>query len=129
MRSEEVFIRADFAKFGSEAQVTRALRTLLNNGILVKLGVGLYAKAKKSALSGNPIPVKPIDVLAPLALAKLGVTVYASKATQEYNQGLTTQIPAGTVLNTGDRRIARKIGFGKRRVSYENNKQNTKRAY
>ncbi len=128
-RRDDVFVRSEFANLGSEAQVNRALRNLLNRGLLVKLGVGVYAKAMKSVLTGKPIPVKPIGVLAPVVFAKLGVAVYPSKATQEYNQGLTTQIPAGTVVNTGDRRIARKIGFGKRRVSYENNKQRPSNLY
>ena len=73
--------------------------------------------------------MRPVDVLAPIALKKLGVKDYPSKSTQEYNAGKTTQIPAGTVLNTGDRRIVRKIGFGKREVVYENNNQVSGRAY
>lgn len=123
LRSDEVFIRAEFAYFGSEAQVSRALRRLVNKGYLVKLGVGIYAKAKISKLSGNPIPIKPIDILAPVALRKLGVKLFPSKATQEYNEGKTTQIPSGIVFNTGDRLITRKIGFGKRTVSYETTKR------
>lgn len=129
LRTDEVFVRPEFSKLGSEAQVNRALRKLVASGMIVKLGVGVYAKAKKSVLSGDPIPVRPVEVLAPIALRKLGVTVYPSKSTQEYNSGRTTQIPAGTVLNTGDRRIVRKIGFGKKKVAYENNKQVPSRAY
>lgn len=126
-RADEVFIRSEFAKFGSEAQVSRALRRLLNCGHLVRLGVGVYAKAMKSTLSGNAIPVKPIGVLATVALRKLGIQTFPSQATIEYNEGKTTQIPAGTVINTGDRRITRKIGFGKRSVAYERNKRNSVR--
>lgn len=122
LRPDDVFIRAELACFGSQAQVSRALRRLIIKGYLVKLGVGVYAKAKISVLSGNPIPIKPIDVLAPIALRKLGVKLFPTQATKEYNEGKTSQIPAGTVLNTGGRRITRKIGFGKRSVSYEKTK-------
>lgn len=89
-RKDDVFLREDFVKFGSEAQVSRALRRLVLDGVLVKLGVGVYARAKKSVLSGKAIPVKPVEVLAPLALRKIGVKIYPSQMTQEYNSGATT---------------------------------------
>jgi hypothetical protein len=120
-RQDDVFVRAEFADMGSEAQVSRALRGLLARGFIVKLGVGIYAKAKKSVLSGNAIPVKPIDVLAPVALRKLGVDVYPSRAAQAYSSGATTQIPAGNVLNIGNQRIVRRLGFGNQTIVYEKN--------
>ena len=121
MRKDDVFVRAELAGFGSEAQVSRALRNLIASGRIVKLGVGMYAKAKKSILSGNAIPIKPVSVLAPVALRKLGIDVYPSQMTKQYNDGATTQLPAGTVLNTGTRRINRKIGFGPQIITYEKN--------
>ncbi|ONC42190.1 S-adenosylhomocysteine hydrolase [Burkholderia pseudomallei] len=117
--SEEVFVRADFASLGSATQVGRALRSLLADGVLVRLGLGVYAKAKKSAISGAPIPIRPVEVLAPIALNKLGIAVAPSQATQAYNNGSTTQLPTGIVLNTGQRRVSRKLGFGSQLVSYE----------
>jgi hypothetical protein len=120
-RSDDVFVRADFAKMGSEAQVSRALRALLYKGIIVRLGVGVYAKAKRSVLSGAAIPVKPVDVLAPIALRKLGIDVFPAQNIQAYNSGKTPQIPAGNIVNTGRRRINRKLGFGKQTIVYENN--------
>lgn len=123
--TEDVFVRAEFENFGSKTQISRVLRNLIKKGFLVKLGIGVYAKATISVLSGATIPIKPIEVLAPIALRKLGVEVFPSQATQDYNEGKTSQIPAGVVLNTGDRRITRKIGFGKRSISYEKNKRNS----
>lgn len=120
-RQDDVFVRAEFADMGSEAQVSRALRGLLARGLIVKLGVGIYAKAKKSVLSGNAIPVKPVDVLALVALRKLGVDVYPSRAAQAYNSGATTQIPAGNVINIGNQRVVRRLGFGNQTIVYENN--------
>jgi hypothetical protein len=96
------------------------LRHLLEFGTLVKLGVGVYAKAKPSALSGKPIPVKPLEVLTPLTLQKLGGKVSASQAELDYNSGLSTQLAAGIVLDTGQRRISRKLSFVERYVSYQN---------
>lgn len=117
--SDVVFVRAEFASLGSATQVGRALRSLLTDGVLVRLGLGVYAKAKMSVLSGAPIPVTPIEILAPIALKKLGIAVAPSQATQAYNNGSTTQLPTGIVLNTGQRRVSRKLGFGSQVVSYE----------
>ncbi|MDB6001260.1 MAG: hypothetical protein JWP52_2959 [Rhizobacter sp.] len=115
----DVFVRGDFVRFGSTAQVGRALNELTTQGALVKLGVGVYAKAKPSVLSGKPIPAKPLEVLAPVALQKLGVKVQPSRLTQAYNDGQSTQVPTGVVLNTGRRRIARKLGFNGKLIQYE----------
>ncbi|MDR8402132.1 DUF6088 family protein [Paraburkholderia sp. USG1] len=120
-QATDVFLRTDFARFGSEAQVGRALRKLVDDGVIVKLGVGVYAKAKRSALSGMPIPVQPVEILAEQALTRMGVKIYPSRQAQRYNSGKTTQVPAGGVINTGNRRIVRKLGFGKKTVQYENN--------
>ena len=62
-RNADVFVRADFMPFGSQAQVGRALNELQSEGVLVKLGVGVYAKAKPSVLSGKPIPIKPLSLI------------------------------------------------------------------
>lgn len=118
-RNADVFLRADFESFGSQAQIGRALTELQSMGALVKLGVGVYAKAKPSVLSGKPIPIKPLEVLAPEVLKKFGVQVGASRQTREYNSGASTQIPAGIVFNIGKRRIQRKLGFNGKLVQYE----------
>ena len=118
-KQADVFVRAEFDAFGSKAQVSRALVELQSKGALVKLGVGVYAKAKPSVLSGKPIPVKPLEVLAPQVLKKLGVQVAESRQTREYNLGRSTQVPPGVVLNTGRRRIQRKLGFNGKLVQYE----------
>ena len=114
-----MFLRADFASFGSQAQVGRALTELQSKGALVKLGVGVYAKAKPSVLSGKPIPFKPLEVLVQEVLKKLDVQVGESRQTREYNSGGSTQIPTGVVFSVGKRRIQRKLGFNGKYVQYE----------
>lgn len=118
-RDDGVFLRSEFDQFGSAAQVGRALRQLLLGGALVRLGVGVYAKAKPSVLTGKPIPVRPLEVLAPEVLNKLGIEVLPSRLAQDYNAGRSTQLPAGIVLNIGKRRIARKLSFNGKAVQYE----------
>jgi hypothetical protein len=118
-RADLVFRPIDFQPFGSEASVKRALKELTEMGVLVRLGVGIYAKAKPSVISGKPIPVQPLEVLGPLALAKLGVRVKESFQTAKYNAGRSTQVPAGIVVNIGKQRISRKIGFNGKLMAYE----------
>ncbi|WP_437884438.1 S-adenosylhomocysteine hydrolase [Pseudomonas sp. LRF_L74] len=119
LRKDDVFLRSEFARFGSPAQLSRALRQLIAEGVLVKLGLGVFAKAKPSALTGNPIPAQPLVVLAPLVLQKLGVKVKTSRLVGDYNSGTSQQLAAGIVLDIGCRRITRKLGFGKQTVAYE----------
>ena len=118
-RNADVFVRADFMTFGSPAQVGRALTELQSHGVLVKLRVRVYAKPKPSVPSGNPIPTKPLEVLAPEALKKLGVHVDESRQMREYNSGRSTQVPTGVVFSVGKRRIQRKLGFNGKLVQYE----------
>ncbi|CAG2155378.1 DUF6088 family protein [Cupriavidus numazuensis] len=120
-RRSKVFLRSEFADLGSPAQVGRVLNVLVKEGAMVKLGVGVYAKAKPSVLSGKPTPAESMAVLVPKALVKMGVKVYPSRLTAEYNAGRTTQIPADTIVNTGNRRISRRLGFGNKTIEYENN--------
>lgn len=115
----QVVLRAELRKFGGSTQLSRALNALLQQGMLVRIGVGVYAKAKPSVLSGKPIPVEPLEVLAPIALQKLGVQVHPPRRSSDYNAGLTTQVPTGLVVNVGGRRITRKLGFNGKFVEYE----------
>lgn len=118
-RTDLVFRPAEFLAFGSEASVKRALKELTRIGVLVRLGVGIYAKAKPSVISGKPIPVQPLETLGPQALTKLGVRPQQSLQTSDYNAGRTTQVPTGIVVNVGKHRVSRKIGFNGRFVQYE----------
>lgn len=116
----EVVLRADFAALGSPAQISRGLKALIEDGVIVRLGYGVYAKARPSTLSGRPVPRVPLGALAEEALKRMGVQAELGRAAKAYMEGKTTQIPAWTTFNTGGRRITRKIGIGTNKVRYEN---------
>ena len=116
--AESVFVRKDFADLGSYHQVGRILRQLVNKGLLIRIGYGLYARAKQSVLSGKIVPVTPLPDLAEMALEKLGVKVMPTKAQKLYNSGRPTQVPTGRVIGVQGR-ISRKIGYNTIYVSYE----------
>ena len=61
LRRGEVILRDYFCDWGSASQVTRTLQSLLASGALVRLGYGVYAKARPSALSGRPVPRQPLE--------------------------------------------------------------------
>jgi len=117
----EVVVRADFEAMGSPSQISRALKELIEAGKIVRLGYGVYAKARPSVLSGKPVPRVSLAELAQEALEKLGVPVQLGRAQTDYAEGKTTQIPVRTTLNTGQHRISRKITVGISTVRYENN--------
>ena len=117
--ASKVCVRKDFDKFGGYDQVGRALRGVINKGLLIKAGYGVYVKAKTSTLTGKPIPVVPLIEVGLEALTKLGVKPGLGTAAQDYRDGKTTQMPMSAVLNVGSSRISRRIGFGKKSIRYE----------
>lgn len=105
-----VFLRKDFASLGSYDGVGRALRQKTENGKLVQIGYGLYAKAQVSPFTGKPAPVVGIKRLATEALARLGKKVSTSSFEEAYNSGRSTQVPTGRTIAVDDR-VRRRIGY------------------
>lgn len=117
-KKQTVFLRQDFGDLGGYDQVGRILREFARAGKLVKIGYGLYAKAKTSALTGEVVPVAPLPVLAKEALERLGVEIAPSQLEKDYNAGKTTQVPTGRLLAVKGR-ISRKIAYAGAAISYE----------
>lgn len=115
----EVFLRKDFNSFGSYGKVGNALRSIVKRRLLVRVGYGIYAKAKPSVLTGNPIPQASLVEIGLEAMQKLGVKADLGKSARDYRDGKSTQIPVATVLSVGKARVKRRIGFGKRFIRYE----------
>lgn len=115
----EVFLRSEFSPLGSQSQVGQVLRDLLKAGMIVRLGYGVYAKARPSTLSGKPVPRVTLEELTQEALIKLGVEPKLGRAQMDYLERRTTQMPVHTTFNTGRRRISRKITVGGRSARYE----------
>ena len=103
--SDDVFLPREFADLGGEDQVLRALRGLVREGGLVRLGYGVYARAIVSRLSGEPLLYVPngLSGAARQALTKLGVPWEPTEAENAYNEGRSTQIPVKPVLRVKGR--------------------------
>jgi hypothetical protein len=120
MRRSEIILRSDFERMGSQSQISRVLGDFVREGRLVRIGHGVYAKARMSSLSGKPVPRQPLEVLASETLRRLNIEASGGQAEVEYTTGMSTQVPVQTTFNTGQRRISRKIIIGKRSIRYEN---------
>jgi len=113
-----VFLRRDFSDLSGYDQIGRTLRGLVNKGALIKLGYGLYTRAKVSSLTGKRIPEKSLPNLASEAMDKLGVEVAPTQAEKKYNAGISTQVPTGRLFAVNSR-ISRKIGYDGKYINYE----------
>jgi hypothetical protein len=103
--SEDVFLTREFTDLSDTDQVLRALRGLVRDGRLVRLGYGVYARAIVSRLSGEPLLYTPngLSGAARQALDKLGVKWEPTEAERAYNEGRSTQIPVNPVLRVKGR--------------------------
>jgi hypothetical protein len=113
----EVFLRADFGDLGGYDQVGRALRMLARKGELIKVGQGLYARARPSGITREPVPVKGLSTLME-ALGRIGIETVPTRLERAYNAGETTQVPTGWVVGVR-RRVRRNVGYGGVNLSFE----------
>jgi hypothetical protein len=110
---DAVFLPREFADLGGEDQVLRALRRLTEDGRLVRLGYGVYGRAVKSRLSGQPMLYSPNGFVgaARQALDKLGVAWEPTEAERAYNEGRSTQVPVNPVVRVKGR-FRRHLRYG-----------------
>ncbi len=110
---EDVFLPREFTDLGGEDQVLRALRVLVREGRLVRLGYGVYGRAVVSQLSGEPILYSPNGFAgaARQALNKLGVKWELTEAERAYNEGRSTQVPVNPAVRVRGR-FSRQLRYG-----------------
>lgn len=109
----EVFLRTDFEKLAGYDQIGRALRQLTSDGVLVKVGYGLYARARPNRITGKPMLAAKggFTQVAEEALSRLGVKWEPSKSVLDYQSG-STQIPANAEVIIFER-FNRRLGTEK----------------
>ena len=121
---EAVFLRSEFNGCGkTRSGVDKALRAMVRDGELVRVGYGAYVKAETiiSPITKTPVvvPVVLTETWGAQLLRKLGVDPQPNSALRAYNEGRSTQVPAWFAFDVGRSRIKRQIGFGKGRLVYE----------
>ena len=113
-----VVLRQDIEDLGSTRQVSRALEALVDLGEIVKLGYGIYAKPKKSAITGDRYLPGGFLAVCREALTRLGIMWHASDAELEYNLGKTQQVPANPSTKL-DTRFRRKLSYRGMEMRFE----------
>ncbi len=108
-RKRQVFARKDFMPMGDYDQVGRALLILTREGKLMRIGYGLYAKARINRITGLPMLASEggFEQVAKEALDLLNVAWKPCSTEQDYNNG-ATQIPMNAQVFIAGR-FSRKI--------------------
>lgn len=111
---DDVFLPREFSDLSDEDQVLRALRNLVREGSLVKLGYGVYGRAVQSQLTGQAILYSQNGFAGAVrqALTKLGVKWEPTAAELDYNAGKSTQVPVNPVIRVKGR-FSRQLSDGK----------------
>ena len=105
----QVFLRRDLTKNRSnqvQLRLNRALNAFTDEGFIVKISHGLYAKAERMTLSNgenSPVLQASFEEMAIEALDKLALKWEWGRAIQEYNSGKTTQIPIAFTIRLKSR--------------------------
>lgn len=113
-----VFLLKDFDDLSDRNQTGRALRELIKENLLMKIGYGLYSRAKKSFFDREIIPERGLIEAGKEALFKLGIKTYPTTYETLYNNFQSTQVPTGRVIGVKSR-ITRKISEGGYSLKYE----------
>jgi hypothetical protein len=99
-----VFLRPDFERLAGYDQVGRTLKELTREGRLIRIGYGLYAKARPNVFTGKPMidAERGFEQVALEALKRLKIDWTYGPAMKAYQQG-GTQIPAKLEVVIGQR--------------------------
>ncbi len=108
-RRDDVFLPREFRDLGGEDQILRVLRGLTRDGRLMRLGYGVYGRAERSRLTGQPMLAAQDGFLgaAKQALDKLGVPWEPTDFQRAYNEGRSTQVPVNPAVRVKGRFVRR----------------------
>jgi hypothetical protein len=114
-----VFLRSDFKDIADYDQVGRGIRSLVREGLLIKIGYGLYARARVNRITGKLMPdnTAGADGVLIEAMERLGVDYKFDDLSSMNFSGQSTQIPANVKIIPKDPRFTRKIAVGKQCVN------------
>lgn len=99
----DVVLRSEINALGEPRQVSRALRALVDDGMLIKIGLGVYAIAETSQYINKPIIKAGFANACIQALNKLDVKWEPGKVIKDYNEGRSQQVPVQVVVRLKSR--------------------------
>lgn len=114
-----VFLRADFKDIAGYDQVGRALREMVSSKELIKIGYGLYVRARLNRITGDPMPDNQggADSVLIEAMERLGKDYKIDELSLMNMEGKSTQIPAKVSIKPTSSRFTRKIEIGQQGVN------------
>jgi len=111
-RRADAFLTREFLDLGGERQVLRALRELVEDGKLIRLGYGAYARAEISPITHQPMLAGDgFGAVSREVLNKLRVPWEPTDAERAYNEGRSTQVPMTPRVRLRGSRFSRKLGY------------------
>jgi hypothetical protein len=115
-----VFERKDFDNYASYDQIGRVLKQLVDKGVLIKIGYGLYTKATINSLTNKPMPTNPggTDAIMREILKLRGVDFEMDATSLRSINGKSTQIPASIKYSWDSKQFNRNLKVGNRVLSY-----------
>jgi hypothetical protein len=117
---EYVFLTREFTDLSGRRQVLRALRKVVAEGRLVRLGCGVYGLAFTSGISERPMLFHPHGFIgaARTALTKLGVQWEPTEHEVAFQEGRTAEVPDVPAVRIR-RRFSRRLSFGQTELVVE----------
>ena len=112
-------MRADFNDIADYDQVGLALRTLVCEGSVMKIGYELYVRARENRITGKLMADNPAgaDGVMIKVMEKLGIEYQLDKLSSMNMVGESTQIPANIKILPKNPRFKRKIIVVNQRVN------------
>lgn len=110
--SEDVFLTREFSDLGDKRQVLRGLSIVVRDGKLIRIGYGVYARARMSSLTGQPMLAarEGFVSVSRQALTKLGVAWDITELERAYIEGRSNQIPMNAVVQIKGR-FSRQLSY------------------
>ncbi|OAT26766.1 DUF6088 family protein [Proteus myxofaciens] len=111
-----VFERKDFENIASYDQIGRALNQLIKQDELMKIGYGLYTKARKNSLTKRLMPTHPggTDAILREILKMKGVNFEIDPLSLQSLSGNSAQIPSSVRYSWDTKLFNRKLVIGNR---------------
>ena len=69
-RQGNVVLRSELKKFGSADQITRVLTKMVDEGSLIRVSKGAYAKTRINRFTGKPSPAGTLESPSPWSCSK-----------------------------------------------------------
>lgn len=109
-----VFERKDFDGIASYDQIGRSLNQLMDRGEIMKLGYGLYTKARVNSLTGRLMPTCPggSDALMREILKMKDIDFEIDNLSLQSLSGKNTQIPSSVHYSWDQKQFNRKLVVG-----------------